>query len=219
MPCASASRASLLTHPLLGTPALGDVGGDPAHGVNAALAVAQRELVRDVRMLAVRLGSVSSKRDVPPLASTATSWARCTAASSGEKNSTRVLPDQSVAVDTQDALELPVAEQQTPFAVVHVDHDRRVVENAPQARSSTSPVARSRRRAGLLRRTVDSRRAGLAASCRLVPTRLARGCHARSSPGGGTCSRAAVRPDPHAVAHEYRAPAPTGCPRRESAQD
>ena len=40
---------------------------------------------------------------------------------------------QHVAVDTQDALELPVAEQQTTVAAVHIDHDWRVVEHATQA--------------------------------------------------------------------------------------
>ena len=43
------------------------------------------------------------------------------------------LADQRAPIGTQDALELPVAEQQTPFAVIHVDHDRGVVQDALQA--------------------------------------------------------------------------------------
>ena len=42
------------------------------------------------------------------------------------------LADQRVAVHTQDALELPVGEQQTPFAVIRVDDDRGVFQNALQ---------------------------------------------------------------------------------------
>ena len=196
------------THSRLRTPALGDVSGDATDRVDAAVGVAQRELVRGVRVLAVGL----EQRFLQARSAAAGQHRQVVGSVHGgilrRKEVNARLADQRVAVNTEDALELPVAEQQTPFAVIRVKHDRGVVQNAQQVLLNL--IRRSLRRDDRRRRTATIRRTADAPPCEVVPIRLAGGLHSRSFPTDGTALTGDLARS-HA-AREYRAVASTACP-------